>query len=175
MKRFLFVFLSLFLISCTLESNEEKFTEIEAPAEIVNRAFKFAEIYEESDTKYLLGGQDAARAIYIDCSGLVVMSYKYAMVDTKYQLLVSDMTSNYMYKNASKIIDVNNAIQGDLIFMGESDSAEVTHIAMFDHLENGIVYFIDSTKKDDIDGVSRRSYSVDDKRFKAFGRMRIKY
>ena len=48
--------------------------------------------------------------------------------------------------------------------------------------DNGKIYFIDSTQKDtngdginDIDGVSYRDYPEDDSRFKAFGRMRVKY
>ena len=64
--------------------------------------------------------------------------------------------------------------------MGESDSSEVTHIALFEKLENGRIYFIDSTQKDtngdginDIDGVTYRNYSEDDSRFKAFGRMKV--
>lgn len=110
------------------------------------------------------------------------MSYKYALVDTKYQLLENDMTANYMYQNASTIIDKSNLRKGDLIFMGEADSNKITHIAVFEKSENGIIYFIDSTQKDtngdgvdDINGVTRRNYSENDKRFKAFGIMRIKY
>ena len=39
------------------------------------------------------------------------MSYKYALVDTKYQLLENDRTANYMYQNASAIIDKRNAYE----------------------------------------------------------------
>ena len=66
--------------------------------------------------------------------------------------------------------------------MGETNSDSVTHIALFDKLENGKIYFIDSTQKDtngdgvnDIDGVTYRDYSENDSRFKGFGRMRLKY
>ncbi len=175
--------LSLFLISCN-NGTEDKtsFTEIDAPAEIAERAYSFAELYEQSDTEYHLGGQAPVRAIQIDCSGLIIMCYKYALVDTKYQLLVSDMTANYMYRNASTHIAKTELKKGNLIFMGESDSSEVTHIALFEKLENGRIYFIDSTLKDtngdginDIDGVTYRNYSEDDSRFKAFGRMRVTY
>ncbi len=175
--------LSLFLISCN-NGTEDKtsFTEIDAPAEISERAYSFAELYEQSDTEYHLGGQDPVRAIQIDCSGLIIMCYKYALVDTKYQLLVSDMTANYMYRNASTHISKSDLKKGNLLFMGEADSSDVTHIALFEKLENGRIYFIDSTQKDtngdginDIDGVTYRNYSEDDSRFKAFGRMRVKY
>ena len=97
-------------------------------------------------------------------------------------LLENDMTANYMYQNASTIIDKSNLRKGDLIFMGEADSDKITHIAIFEKSENGIIYFIDSTQNDingdgvdDINGVTRRNYSENDKRFKAFGIMRIKY
>ncbi len=66
--------------------------------------------------------------------------------------------------------------------MGEAESDKITHIAVFEKTENGIIYFIDSTQKDtngdgvnDINGVTRRNYSENDKRFKAFGIMRLKY
>lgn len=182
-RRFLIAFLTLLLISCN-NGTEEKasFTEIDAPAEIAERAYSFAELYEQSDTEYHLGGQDPVRAIQIDCSGLIIMCYKYALVDARYQLLVSDMTANYMYTNASTHIDKADLKKGNLIFMGDSNSDSVTHIALFDKLENGRIYFIDSTQKDtngdganDIDGVTYRNYEEDDSRFKAFGRMRVKY
>lgn len=176
MRKILYLFLAgIILISCKQVENEN-FTEIDAPAEIAMRAFRFAELYEESETEWVLGGQDPARSvIQIDCSGLVIMSYKYALVDTKYQLLKSDMTAAYMHENASTHIRENQLRKGDLIFMGESDSTNITHISLFEKAENGYIYFIDSTQKDDINGVTRRYYSEDDKRFKAFGMMRLQY
>lgn len=180
---FLIVVLSLSLVSCNNGTDDKtSFTEIDAPDSISERAYSFAELYEQSDTEYHLGGQDPVRAIQIDCSGLIIMCYKYALVDTKYQLLVSDMTANYMYTNASTHIDKADLKKGNLIFMGEANSNSVTHIALFEKLENGKIYFIDSTQKDTngdginaIDGVTYRNYSEDDSRFKAFGRMKVKY
>ena len=182
-RRYLIAALSFLIISCNNGTEDNtSFTEIDAPAEISERAYSFAELYEQSDTEYHLGGQDPVRAIQIDCSGLIIMCYKYALVDTMYQLLVSDMTANYMYKNASTHIAKTELQKGNLIFMGESDSSEVTHIALYEKLENGRIYFIDSTQKDtngdginDIDGVTYLNYSEDDSRFKAFGRMRVKF
>ncbi|MBB5226817.1 peptidoglycan endopeptidase [Treponema ruminis] len=182
--RFCLIFAMIaLLVSCDNVSKDERnYTEIDAPAEIAERAYSFAELYEQLDTEYHLGGQAPVRAIQIDCSGLIIMCYKYALVDTKYQLLVSDMTANYMYTNASTHINKADLKKGNLIFMGEADSDSVTHIALFDKLENGKIYFIDSTQKDtngdevnDIDGVTYRNYEEDDSRFKAFGRMRVKY
>ena len=121
------------MVSCDNGAKEERtYTEIDAPAEIAERAYRFAELYEQSDTEYELGGQDSLRAIKIDCSGLIIMCYKYALVDTKYQLLVSDMTANYMYQKASTHIDKADLKKGNLIFMGEVNSNSVTHIALFE-------------------------------------------
>ena len=189
-RTFVITVLSFFLISCNNGTEDNTtFTEIDVPDEISERAYSFAELYEQSDTEYHLGGQDPVRAIQIDCSGLIVMCYKYALVDTKYQLLVSDMSANYMYTNASTHIDKVDLKKGNLIFMGptheddkDADENEISHIALFEKTENGRIYFIDSTKKDtdgdginDIDGVSYRDYPEDASRFKAFGRMRVKY
>lgn len=178
--KIVFIFFSVILSAC--KTPQEGYSEINAPAEIAERAFRFAELYEEADTEYDLGGQDAVRsAIKIDCSGLVIMSYKYALVDTKYQLLESDMTAAYMYDHCTHT-SKEQARKGDLIFMGETDSTSITHIALFEKAENGNIYFIDSTLKDtdgdgvdDINGVTRRFYSETDKRLKSYGIMRLKY
>lgn len=165
------------------------YTEIDVPSEIAARAFSFAELYESSDTVYGWGGQDPVRSIKIDCSGLVIMCYKYALVDTKYQLLLPDMSANYMYEKASTHIEKSALRKGDLLFMVNLDedgkvpeNPTVSHIALFEKIEDGKIHFIDSTKKDsdddgiiDIDGVTRRCYSEDDLRFYAFGRMRVRY
>lgn len=189
MKKLLPVFISIaFFASCTfyddsdskitatLENISYSKTIIDCPSDIAARAFRFAELYKDSDTVYEWGGQDPVRsAIAIDCSGLVIMCYKYAMVDTKYSLLLSDMTADSMYESAASIIPLDKMRQGDLIFMGEADSSKVTHIALFDCVENECVYFIDATEKDDISGVTRRFYQSDDMRFKAFGVMKVQY
>lgn len=171
-----FIF-SLF-VSCNLDNDSDLKTVVDCPAEIAARAFRFAELYEDSDTVYEWGGQSPLRsAIAIDCSGLVIMCYKYAMVDTKYSLLLSDMSASYMYENAASIVPLEKMRKGDLIFMGETDSPKVTHIALFDCEKDGHVYFIDSTEKEEnnINGVTRRFYKSNDDRFKAFGVMRVEY
>ena len=178
--KIVFIFFTLMLFAC--KNPQEDYSEIAAPAEIAERAFKFAKLYGETETEYALGGQDPVRsAIRIDCSGLVIMSYKYALVDTKYQLLESDMTAAYMHDH-STLITKEELRKGDLIFMGEVSSSAITHIALFEKAENGNIYFIDSTLKDtdgdgidDINGVTRRFYSESDKRLKSYGIMRLKY
>lgn len=159
-----------------MDSNDtsRSYTIITAPKDIRVRAFRFAELYRDSDTEYEWGGQTPVRAaIKIDCSGLVVMCYKYALVDTKYLLIENDMSSNYIYEHASELIV--SPEQGDLIFMGEENSDKVTHIAIFDREENGEIYFIDSTDNGTVNGVTERHYPTDSKKFKAFGIMKIKY
>ena len=91
---------------------------IPAPAEIKNRAFEFAVLYAESETEYEWGGQDALRAIRLDCSGLVVMCYKYALVDTAYTLLFDDSTAHDMYQKYS--IPTHAPQKGDLVFISGS-------------------------------------------------------
>ena len=157
------------------ENHSDKVNVIDCPADIAARAFCFAELYRDSDTTYEWGGQDPVRSVIgIDCSGLVIMCYKYALVDTQYSLLVSDMTAGYMYQNAATIVSCSSARKGDLIFMGEPDSSSVTHIALFDRLENGKIYFIDSTEKENISGVTARFYEASDSRFKAYGYMKLR-
>lgn len=87
-------------------------------------------MYKDSETEYKFGGQDPLRTIKIDCSGLVVMCYKYALVDTHYSLLFDDATAHDMYEKYS--FQTDKPRQGDLIFMGESNSDKITHIALFD-------------------------------------------
>lgn len=185
MKRFFLILLPFFvlLFSCSNISNatdDKNTTKIDCPTEVKQRAFNFAELYAESNTEYVFGGQDPVRAVKIDCSGLIVMCYKYAMVDTKYSLLFDDTTAYNMYAEYSTKTEAPE--KGDLIFMGESGSNNVTHIAIFEKNENGNVYFIDSTQKDtdgdgiyDINGVTKRSYTSTDDKIKWYGIMRVQY
>lgn len=166
------------LCSCRQIDGVSIMQTIPAPEAVKSRAFEFAVLYEQSDTKYEWGGQDALRAIKLDCSGLVVMCYKYALVDTAYTLLFDDSTANDMCQKYS--IPTQTPEKGDLIFMGEIGTDAVTHIALFEKDENGKVCFIDATEKDsngdgviDIDGVTRRCYPTDDERIKSYGVMKI--
>ena len=163
-------------ISCNLSGDTTGERVTDCPDDIAQRAFRFAELYAGSDTGYELGGQSPLRsAIMIDCSGLVVMCYKYAMVDTRYSLLLDDMSAAYMYEHTSRSIPLAQVRKGDLIFMGESGSSNISHIALFDEEKDGNISFIDSTEKEGINGVSRRSYPKNDGRFKAFGVMLLQY
>ncbi|MBQ7904427.1 MAG: C40 family peptidase [Spirochaetaceae bacterium] len=150
------------------------FTTIDCPTEIISRAFKFAELYEKEDTVYEWGGEDPLRnTIGIDCSGLVIMCYKYAMVDTEYKLLNEDMTAQNIHDYASTKKSVGTVQKGDLVFIGPEGSKEITHIGFFEKYEDNIVYILDSSS--DSNGVHYNSYSVDSKKIKGYGRMRVKY
>ena len=164
---FIFTFLS-----CNFNSANENLNTIECPDEIKQRAFDFAKLYRDSDTVYEYGGQDAVRSIKIDCSGLVVMCYKYAIVDTNYSLCFDDSTAYNLFEKYS--VQTSTSEQGDLIFMGESGTDKITHIAIFDRNENGTVYFIDSTPFDDVNGVTERSYLETNDKFKSYGIMKLK-
>ena len=150
------------------------FTTIDCPTEIISRAFKFAELYEKEDTVYEWGGEDPLRnTIGIDCSGLVIMCYKYAMVDTSYKLINEDMTAQNIHDYASTKKSVGTVQKGDLVFIGPEGSKEITHIGFFQKYEDNIVYILDSSSGSN--GVHYNTYSVDSKKIKGYGRMRVKY
>ena len=181
LKKFLFIlFTILTLSSCSFEFItgirylSASYTTIDCPTEIVSRAFKFAELYEKEDTVYEWGGEDPLRnTIGIDCSGLVIMCYKYAMVDTSYKLINDDMTAQNIHDYASTKKSVSSAQKGDLVFIGTEGSKEITHIGFFEKYENNKVYFIDSSEGKN--GVHYSEYQVDNKKIKGYGRMRVKY
>ncbi len=181
MKKLFFALLSLFLFSsCEFFLQTDSpvnyigYTIIDCPDDIANRAFRFAELYSEQDTVYEWGGQDPLRSVIgIDCSGLVIMCYKYAMVDTVYELLSKDMTAQNIHDKASRKISIDKARRGDLVFIGSEGSNAITHIALFEKYEDGKVYIIDSSSGDN--GVYRNEYNANSERLKGYGIMKIKY
>lgn len=142
------------------------------PSRIAASAFEYAKKYAAADTQYKYGAQDPLRAIQIDCSGLVIRCYGYALQNTEYSLLKSDMSSSYMYQNAS--FHTTTPRHGDLIFMGEENSSSITHIGIFDRFEGDQVYFIDATNQSRINGVSERHYSKTNRKIKGYGIMKVK-
>ena len=142
------------------------------PAQLAASAFEYAKKYAAADTQYKYGAQDPLRAIQIDCSGLVIRCYDYALQNSGYSLIKSDMSSSYMYQNAS--IHTTNPRHGDLIFMGEENSSSITHIAIFDRFEGDQVYFIDATSQGKVNGVSERHYSKSNRKIKGYGMMKVK-
>lgn len=139
------------------------------PAEIKKEVYRYASMYNDVETVYELGGQDAIRtALKMDCSGLVVMCYFYATENSNYKLMFDDARVIDLYNNFTILTETPE--QGDLIFMGDDD---ISHIAIFEKIENGNVYFIDATLKENINGVSKRFYPLGSEKIKAFGIMRL--
>lgn len=170
--RILCVMVCFIFFGCKNFNGTEEYGVIETPAVIAERAYQFAVLYKDSDTEYAWGGQDHLRAIQLDCSGLIVMCYKYSIVDTRYQLLFNDASALDMCNKYSFV--TSDPRRGDLVFMGEAESSTVSHVGVFEREEAGLVYFIDSTLKGDIDGVSLRSYPGDDRRIKSYGIMMLR-
>ena len=169
----------LLFLSCTdldFNDNTDKNTGssessvlVETPDDIAANALLAAIEYTEADTIYEWGGQDLLSVIKIDCSGLIVNCYKYAIEGRGYTLPFTDSAVINFYK--SWTVPTGNPRPGDLIFMSEGTTETPTHISIYVKQEAGLIYFIDSTKKEGIDGVTERSYSADDYRFFSFGRL----
>ena len=150
---------------------------ISCPKEIAARALFFANEYKNRDTIYEWGGRDGLRSIGIDCSGLIVRCYRYAVSEqTGYSLTFENATVKTLFNKHS--IKTDNPVAGDLIFMGDENESFPTHIALYVKIVDNDIYFIDSTKKDtpdgkNINGVTERYYHKTDKRFKSFGKIKI--
>ena len=161
-----------FLSSCK-ETLSPEFTE--CPETIAKKALIHAIEYSNADTEYTWGGREPLRSVIkVDCSGLVVNCYRYAVSGTPYSLPFQDATVLTFFSQWS--IKTDNPKQGDLIFMGD-DINNPTHMGLFFKEEDSHIYFIDSTLKpeDNINGVSERFYSKDDSRFLSFGKVLVVY
>ena len=171
----------LFLFSCeAVVETTQTMRQIDCPTDIASLAFDFAEQYRDAETEYAWGGQDALRVIRVDCSGLVVRCYGYAVENSAYCLLFDDASSSDFYAKYARLVDLPELRRGDLIFMGEPEVDSVTHIALFERVDAGEIYFIDATQKDtngdginDINGVTARHYAADDARIRAFGILQV--
>ena len=141
------------------------------PSQLAATAFEYAQKYAAADTQYKYGAQDPLRAIQVDCSGLVIRCYRYALQNTNYSLVLNDMSSSYMYQHAS--IPTTNPRCGDLVFMTYNNST-VSHVAIFDRFEGNQVYFIDATDQGKGKCVTERHYSKTDKKIVGYGIMKLK-
>jgi hypothetical protein len=165
----LLLILLITLISCETDTiNDDSIYLVECPPEIVEKALLYAIEYSQVETEYEYGGQDYLRSIKIDCSGLIVNCYNYALKGTDYILPFQDSAVINFYQKLT--IKTDNPRPGDLIFMGE-DRDYPTHMSIFVRKENDCIYFIDSTYKpeDGVDGVSERYYHENDSRFLSLG------
>lgn len=163
------VFIVSLIASCTLEGYSKTAPiVVEAPAEIRTAAYTEAERYIDMDYEY--GGQDFP-AKGIDCSGLIVNVYYTSVKGTEYRLLFTDSNVHDLFTKYTE--NILSPDHGDLVFMGEENSNEITHVAILNKIENGTVYFIDSTYNEQyrLNGVSYRSYSSGNSKIKSYGRM----
>ena len=140
------------------------------PTSIKERVVYYATLYRDSDTEYKYGGQDPLRSIKVDCSGLIIRCYQYALEGTEYELLRNDMSSSYIYESASNY--VTEPEPGDLVFMGDTNSSKINHIGIFTKKIGNTIYFIDSTEY--AHGVSEHSYDINNSKIKSFGEMKLK-
>ena len=169
----LFSLLSLFMFS-SCKTQPQDFSLIPCPSSIKKEVVKYVKLYENEETEYDWGGQDPLpfRTLKIDCSGLVIRCYEYALTNTNLSLPFTDTTAKEMENKYSFKTATPEA--GDLIFMGEEESCDISHIAIYLKTdENGNVHFIDATQKGEINGVSERSYSSSDKKIKSYGIMAV--
>ena len=166
----LFLIIVIILFSCTENTPEL----IECPEAIAKKALIHAIDYSNADTEYSWSGREPLRSIKVDCSGLVVNCYKYAVNKTQYSLPFQDATVSTIFSQWS--VKINSPRQGDLIFMGDNKN-DPTHMSLFVKEDDAYIFFIDSTLKpeDNINGVSERFYPKDDNRFLSFGRLLVTY
>ncbi|MDR1444082.1 MAG: C40 family peptidase [Treponema sp.] len=166
-----FVLFGYLCSSCTGLNQSPELTP--CPADIARQALEYAFDYSTADTEYEFGGQDSLRAIKIDCSGLAVNCYKYAVAGTDYYLPFYDAAVINFFREWS--VSTIDPRPGDLIFMGD-DKNSPTHMSLFVKKEGGNIRFIDSTLKPEelINGVSERHYPENDERFLSFGILLLK-
>jgi hypothetical protein len=191
MKRIGFVLICLsfgiFISSCatTLTPSEDgstvRFTVVESPAEIREKAVSFGREYLKRDTEYLWGGQDLLEqegVLKIDCSGFIVNVFQYAVEGTKYSLLFKDTTVAGLFDNFT--IPIDTPTPGDFIFMGTNPNAP-THMSIYLRADDTDIYFMDATEKDAegiypaVSGATERHYPKTDERFLSYARLLIKY
>jgi len=172
----LFFIIVLLACSCATSNSGVLYSVSECPSNIRERVVFYAEEYARKDTLFKLGSRDLLEKegiLEIDCSGLIVRVYQYAVKNTKYSLLFEDTNVSSFYSYFT--IPVATPTPGDLIFMG-TNTVYPTHISIFIKMDNENIYFIDSTYKEDegIDGVTLRYYKKDDPKFLQFARLLIR-
>lgn len=142
---------------------------------IRSKALEYAKWYCQEDTKYVYGGQDPIpRVLRVDCSGMVINCYIYAVENTKYELPFKDengkidTTAAKLHSTYSYHTDTPQP--GDMIFMGEANSSKISHIGIFVKKSGSTIYFIDAT---DGKGVSQRSYDKSNSKIKGYGQIKL--
>jgi len=172
----LFFIIVLLACSCATSNSGVLYSVSECPSNIREKVVFYAEEYARKDTLFKLGSRDLLEKegiLEMDCSGLIVRVFQYALKDTKYSLLFDDTNVSSFYSYFT--IPVATPTPGDLIFMG-TNTVYPTHMSIFIKMDNENIYFIDSTYKEDegIDGVTLRYYKKDDPKFLQFARLLLR-
>jgi len=167
----------LFICSCATNNSGVLYSVIECPESIRERVVFYAREYTQRDTLFEWGGRDLLEkegVLEVDCSGLIVRAYQYAVKGTKYALLFEDTNVSSLYTYFTIPIDVPKP--GDLIFMGTNINNPPSHMSIFVCMDNDNTYFIDSTIKeeDGIDGATLRHYAKDNSKILFFARLLVK-
>lgn len=162
------LFLLCLILSCNVNvrftdeekkyKTEESITNkgIEAPESIRLKAYESAAYYVYKKIPYVWGGDyyiEPTRSNGVDCSGLIINNYKYAVKDTEYSLPFSDSTAQNMYLKYTN--PVSNPEKGDLIFWRNKQD-QIYHVAIFEKESGDYYYFIDSTEFEGVNGVTYR-------------------
>jgi hypothetical protein len=163
--------------SCTTNNPSVLYSIAECPKNIRESAVFFAQKYVQRNTVFEWGGRDFLEkkdVLEIDCSGLIVRAFQYAVKNTKYTLLFEDTNVSSLYTYFTVFIDIPTP--GDLVFMGTEPNNPPTHMGIFVGIDEDNIYFIDSTLKeeDNIDGVTLRFYKKDDPKFLFFARLLVR-
>ena len=135
---------------------------------IRSKALEYAKWYCKVDTQYAWGGKDKIKALKVDCSGMVINCYEYAVENTKYKLPFNDTTAANLHSTFS--IHTDTPQPGDMIFLGETNSSKISHIGIFVKKSGSTIYFIDAT---DGKGVSQRSYDKSNSKIKGYGQIKL--
>ena len=169
-----FIISGIFICSCATNNNGILYSVVECPKSIREKVVYYAQEYVKRDTYFSMGGRDLLEQegdLALDCSGIIVRAYQYAVKDSMYDLLFEDTNVSSFYYYFTNKIDMPEP--GDLIFMGYNYP---THMSIFFDMDDEYIYFIDATLKEDdgFDGVNLRFYKKDDNRFLTFGRLLVK-
>ncbi|MDR1023833.1 MAG: C40 family peptidase [Prevotellaceae bacterium] len=173
MKNLLFICAVSIVSACSNNKNSDvEYTLVERPPEIAEAALQYALQYAAANTSYHYGGQDLLKSIRVDCSGLIVNCYLYAVAGTPYALPFQDAAVADFFTRWT--VKTSEPERGDLIFMGDNP-LQPTHAALFVKNDSGYTHFIDATLKPEemIDGVTCRKYKIDNDVFLSFGKLKL--
>lgn len=176
MKKSALVISVLLLCSCATANTGVLYSVAECPVAIREKAVYFAQEYLKRNALFEWGGRDFLEKdgiLEVDCSGLIVRVFQYAVRESRYTLLFKDTNVSSLYEYFT--IQVDKPSPGDLIFMS-TNNIYPTHMSIFTGMDDENIFFIDSTLKEDdgIFGVTLRSYKKDDPRFLSYARLLVR-